>query len=193
MHSVSSTLPLLPPSLSTPWNTNCADHCATPETVNNNDLLVREILPALDGYAAATVIEDRMAEMLTAGFKGINYTDMVTNGLENYFIVNYFSEADYNGTGGSGVPGHIEGAYQFTPAASMGLDQMLPYIPTDMPVVVYCWTGQTSSQVTAYLNSLGYEAYSLKFGSNNLFHSLLTGHKWNTDGSANNFPLVPTL
>ena len=29
---------------------------------------------------------------------------------------------------------------------------------TDMPIVVYCWTGQHSSQVTAYLNMLGYEA-----------------------------------
>jgi rhodanese-related sulfurtransferase len=62
-------------------------------------------------------------------------------------------------------------------------------VPTDMPVVVYCWTSQTSSQVAAYLNMLGYDAYSLKFGSNNLFHTDLTAHKW-TAGS--DFPLEVT-
>lgn len=37
----------------------------------------------------------------------------------------------------------------------------------------------------------GYEAYSFKFGSNNLFHTDLTDHKWN-DAQKNDFPLVPT-
>ncbi len=36
---------------------------------------------------------------------------------------------------------------------------------------------------------LGYEAYSLKFGSNNLFYSELTGHKWSA-GQINEFDLV---
>ena len=34
----------------------------------------------------------------------------------------------------------------------------------DKPVVVYCYTGQTSSQTTAILRLLGYEAYSLSGG-----------------------------
>jgi len=38
---------------------------------------------------------------------------------------------------------------------------------------------------------LGYDAVSLKFGSNNLFHTLLTGHKW-TSVLINDFLLVPT-
>ena len=73
----------------------------------------------------------------------------------------------------------------------MGIDEMLANIPTDMPVVVYCCTGQHSSQVTAYLNMLGYEAYSLKFGSNNLFYDDLSAHKWGT-GAQHDFPLVGT-
>ena len=71
------------------------------------------------------------------------------------------------------------------------MDQMLGNLPTNMPIVVYCWTGQHSSQVTAYLNTLGYEAYSLKFGSNNLFYNDLTAHKWGASVQFD-FPLVPS-
>ncbi len=159
------------------WENNTADHLANPETANNNGNLVDHAFPALEGNAS-TIVADRVAWMLQNGFKGINYTDIEAN-LGDYFIINYFGEADYLGQGTAGVPGHIPGAFQFTPKASLGYDQMLKHLPTDMPIVVYCWTGQHSSQITAYLNMLGYEAYSLKFGSNNLFHSSLTAHQWN--------------
>lgn len=62
-------------------------------------------------------------------------------------------------------------------------------MPSNKPIIVYCWTGQHSSQVTAYLNMLDYEAYSLKFGSNNLFHDALTGSKWVDADHVNDFPL----
>ena len=159
------------------WTNNTGDALAAPETVNNNADLTTHALPTLSENVN-TVVADRVAAILTAGFQGITYTDMVNNGLTNYFIVNYFGEADYTGNGSSGVPGHIPGAYQFTPYSSLGTGQMLENLPTNMPIVVYCWTGQHSSQVTAYLNMLGYEAYSLKFGSNSLFHGQLTSHKW---------------
>jgi rhodanese-related sulfurtransferase len=147
------------------------------EQTNNNASLTEHDFPVLT-EDPSTVVADRVAAMLDAGFKAKSYQSLVDDGLENYFIVNYFGLADYEGTGSAGVPGHIPGAYQFTPKASLGDDQMLNNLPTDMPVVVYCWTGQHSSQVTAYLNMLGYEAYSLAYGSNNLFHSSLTSSKW---------------
>jgi hypothetical protein len=40
----------------------------------------------------------------------------------------------------------------------------LVQIDPDRPVVVYCYTGQTASQVTAALRLLGYDAYNLLFG-----------------------------
>jgi rhodanese-related sulfurtransferase len=124
--------------------------------------------------------------MLAADFKAINYADIRDN-LSSYFILNYFGQSDYEGTNtDSGVPGHIPGAFQFTPYQSLGIDQMLENLPTDKTIVVYCWTGQHSSQVTAYLNMLGYDAVSLKFGSNGLFHTDLKEHKWGGDTS-NNF------
>ena len=37
-------------------------------------------------------------------------------------------------------------------------------VPPDKPIVVYCYTGQTASQVTSALNMLGYDASNLLFG-----------------------------
>jgi rhodanese-related sulfurtransferase len=53
-------------------------------------------------------------------------------------------------------------------------------IDPDKTVVTYCWTGQTSSMVTAYLNVIGYNAVSLKFGANGMIYSNLESHKFVT-------------
>ena len=172
-----------------PWNNNTGDTLNNPESIPNNGDLVMNAFPVLT-EDEATVVEERVAAMLTGGFQGVMYDDIKDN-LEDYFVINYFGEADYLGIGDDGTPGHIPGAFQFTPYSSMGIDEMLGNIPADKTVVVYCWSGQHSSQVTAYLNMLGYEALSLKFGSNNLFHSVLTGHKWSA-AQINEFPLVAT-
>ncbi len=167
------------------WTINCQDYLTNPEQTNN-PVTEEFVFPVLT-EGTGTVVADRVADMLTNGFKGITYSTVDAN-PEQYFIINYFGSADYLGNPVSGTPGHIGGSYQFTPYSSMGIEEMLPNIPHDMPVVVYCWTGQHSSQVTAYLNMLGYDAWSLKFGSNNLFYSDLEAHKWGA-GSQNDFAL----
>jgi rhodanese-related sulfurtransferase len=170
-------------SVSGAWDTNTGDNLTNPgpETDNNNGSLTTHDFPSISG-----TVEQRVAAMLQNGFKATSYADIRDN-LDDYYIINYFSQADYEGTGGSGVPGHIPGAFQFSPYVSLGIEQMLENLPTDKTIVVYCWTGQHSSQVTAYLSMLGYDAVSLKFGSNNLFHTDLSAHKWN--GTSNTFTL----
>ena len=168
------------------WNSNvlgskwtdgrCTDQAFTPETTNNNgDLTVHEF-PVLSENAA-TVVDDRVAAMMEGGWLGISYTAMADAGLENFFILNYWAEDDYDGTSGD-TPGHIPGAYQFTPYSSLGIDQMLENLPTDETIVVYCWTGQHSAQVAAYLVTLGYDAKTLSNGANGLFYSQLNAGKW---------------
>jgi len=169
------------------WTANCADNLPTIETKNNNPDLTKQLFPDLGGNTI-TIVEQRVNATLADGFKGKSFASIQDN-LDAYHIINYFGEADYLGQGTSGVPGHITGAFQFTPYQSLGITEMLENLPPNKPIVVYCWTGQHSSQVTFYLNMLGYEAYSLSFGSNNLFHTSLTAHKW-VDTMANDFPLV---
>ncbi len=166
------------------------DNLATPVQTAAPELTTTYDFPVLDDYT----IEARLEEVLLGTVYGSNfigYTDMLASagGLDDYFIVNYFTEAQYLGEAGSGSPGHLEGAYQFTPKASLGQDQLLEYLPTDMPIVIYCWTGQHGSQVSSYLRMLGYEAYDLSGGSNVLWHDLLTGHQWNDH--ANDYVVEP--
>ena len=87
--------------------------------------------------------------------------------------------------------GHIPGAYQFTPYSSLSMDTMLKNLPMDKTIIVYCWTGQHSSQVTFALNVMGYNALSLTYGANSLMHSDLTGHKW-ADTNVRDYPLHNT-
>jgi rhodanese-related sulfurtransferase len=165
----------------------CANHCATVETDNNNADLTEHAYPDLSSYASGTVVADRVAEMLTDGFKSVMYTD-IQNDLGDYFILNYWGETDYDGSGGR-TPGHIPGAYQFTPGQSLARSAMLKNLPTDKQIVVYCWTGQTSSQITAALSMLGYDAVSLGYGANNLFYDELGYGKWSA-AAVMDYPLV---
>jgi rhodanese-related sulfurtransferase len=80
--------------------------------------------------------------------------------VDSYFCINYWSMAEYMD------PGHIEGSYQFSPMQDFISTERLNELPTDQKIAVYCYTGQTSAQMTAYLRILGYEAYSITFGVN---------------------------
>jgi len=176
------------------WSGNCTDGLPAGSIETAPNALTTAVdwpVWDTDATSAGEVVEARVSQMLSNGFKAISVADMVANGIDEYFILNYFGPADYAGTGTSGIPGHIEGAYQYTPYASLDMDEQLKYLPTDKQIVVYCWTGQHASQVTAYLNMLGYDALSLKFSSNGLWYSGMTAHKW-SPGAMNDFALVTT-
>ncbi len=59
--------------------------------------------------------------------------------------------------------GHIPGAVNI-PAAKLFTPEVLATLPQDKQIVLNCYTGQTSSQVTSILNMLGYKAFSLSYG-----------------------------
>jgi rhodanese-related sulfurtransferase len=130
--------------------------------------------------SAAGIIKKRFADYLTArsGAWAItgDYAGIFTN-PDDYFVVNYWPTAQYLD------PGHIPGAYCFTPNGSLEADQMLDYLPTDMPIIVYCYTGQTSAQVTTYLRILGYDAYSLAYGINGFATSAMARYAAPTDAT----------
>jgi rhodanese-related sulfurtransferase len=94
--------------------------------------------------------------------------------VSNYFTVNYWSAGEYLN------PGHIEGAYQFTPKNDFLTTERLNELPTDQKIAVYCYTGQTSAQMTAYLRLIGYEAYSVTYGVNGFSYDQMTGVKYVT-------------
>lgn len=59
--------------------------------------------------------------------------------------------------------GHIKGSVRMDVNAVFNPEN-LAQLPKDKPIVVYCYTGQNASWVTAGLRMLGYDAYNLLFG-----------------------------
>ncbi|MBI9059492.1 MAG: rhodanese-like domain-containing protein [Labilibaculum sp.] len=117
------------------------------------------------------MLEERVQAMITGGFKGIAATAVLAAPTD-YFINNYWAQADVDHYG------HIAGAYRIQPLSIENGE--IANLDSDATIVTYCWTGQTSSMITAYLNVLGYDALSLKFGSNNMIYPILESHQFVT-------------
>lgn len=133
-------------------------------------------LPTLDktqftaaDTTGAKILAKRIDYMLSQGFKGVNASDVLTTPT-NYFLVNYWTEADVT------QYGHIKGAYRLNETLLLG-DGMKNLDPA-AKVTVYCWTGQTSALVSAYLTVLGYDAWGIKFGANSMINGDLLKNKW---------------
>lgn len=85
------------------------------------------------------------------------FADTLAGGaINNYYLLDIRAAADY-------AKGHIAGAVnvQLADVANPGVLAMLP---TDRKILVICYTGHTASVATAILGTLGYDAYTLRFG-----------------------------
>lgn len=133
------------------------------------------------------ILAARGAAAFKTGFKSITpqalYDDFLAGKQGDYFVINYFNAPEYNA-------GHIPGAIRFQPKQDLKLDAMLTKIPTGKKVVVYCYTGQTSAQVVAYLNMLGYNAYTLTYGVGAMCYSntAICTTRWTAPGT--DYPVV---
>lgn len=132
----------------------------------------------------AEILEARVNALLTEGFTpaSISNSNLYAN-LTGHYIVNYWPAAEYNA-------GHIPGAVQYTPKSDLKLATNLKTLPTDKPVVVYCYTGQTSASVAFILRTLGYDAKSLLYGANAMFYDTMPGTKFNPTTEIKGYPYV---
>jgi len=130
------------------------------------------------------ILNDRIAQVISEGFQGVVATDVLDN-PNDYYINNYFSEADYTAFG------HINSAYRIKEDLLLATNGYQGLDPGANAVVTYCYTGQTSAVMTAWLRVLGYDAYSLKFGMNGLYNSnaAWTSNQW-SESVPKNLPLV---
>jgi rhodanese-related sulfurtransferase len=118
----------------------------------------------------AEILEARVAKILEDGFAmgTVNGTTLFGN-LTNYYIVNYWPENQYN-------LGHIQGSIQYTPKEDFKLEKYLNTLPTDKPIAIYCYTGQTSAHVAAILRLIGYDAKSALYGMNGMYRDLMVNN-----------------
>ncbi len=107
------------------------------------------IREAADAYLSSDKAPNISAEELY----GILYDDNPDN---DPFILSVRSPEYYE-------KGHILGAINI-PWREVAKEENLAKLPKDRQIVVYCYTGHTASQITALLDTLGYDAINLKFG-----------------------------
>lgn len=154
------------------WNASCAASWSASSYGNNyTNFVTTETAKATAGSlptlstgkkTGKEILEARIEALLTSGaqFDDIKIAwGTVTGALSNYYVVNYWSTTDY-------AKGHLPSAIQYTPKADLKLSAALKTLPTNKPIVIYCYTGQTSSQVATILKVLGYDAKTLLFGVN---------------------------
>lgn len=177
------------------WNTECANswepnlsnEYATQFTQDSYPKPEAGEMPELntDMEDGAAILRARAEALLAeGGFDMANtYAGEVYADLEGHYIVNYWAQDHYDW-------GHIEGAVQYTPNEAFKLATDLKTLPTDKPVVVYCYTGQTSAHAAAFLRLLGYDAKSLVFGVNGMAYDNMPAHKFNPDTEIHDYDYV---
>lgn len=171
------------------WTSSVSNTYATQITTDATAKNAEGNLPTLSTglETGQEILDNRIATVNTDGFGAAKITAAeVWANPDNYYIVNYWSEAHYTD------PGHIPGAVQYTPKVDMQLAESLKTLPTDKTIVCYCYTGQTSANLAAYLRVLGYDAKSLLFGSSGMFLDLVSrdGYAHWDDAYIGDFPLV---
>ncbi|MDA3929509.1 MAG: rhodanese-like domain-containing protein [Prolixibacteraceae bacterium] len=167
------------------WTGNIAD------IAKDNSNWSYDAAPALAAYASplvvtgeadgAAMLQARIEAVIAEGFKGVASADVLAT-PGNYFINNFFSETDY------AAFGHIAGAQRISPLSLSNVENLDP----DATICTYCYTGQTSAVITAYLRVLGYDAVSLKFGMNSMYNSneAWASNQWGGDSNSKHFELV---
>lgn len=115
------------------------------------------------------ILEARVDSLLAQGFTPATISEAtVYQNLNNYFVINYWPLQYYKD------PGHISTAYHYDPADRPFLTStFLKTLPTNQPIVFYCYTGQTSAYFAAYLRLLGYDVRSLLYGANSMIYDLM--------------------
>ena len=126
----------------------------------------------------------------SGGTKNIKSADLFDNlndgdGTNDPWIISVRSEEDYN-------KGHITGAV-WMDSKDMFIANSLQSIPDNRPIVVYCYTGQSGSQVTSALNLLGYDASNLLFGMEAwTMDNEVRAKFFNAETHVSNYPYVGT-
>ncbi|MCK5402451.1 MAG: rhodanese-like domain-containing protein, partial [Flavobacteriaceae bacterium] len=172
------------------WNSAITDNPAvghvnwTYSNAPSNEVLTDPTISSVstDG---SQILKDRVEQVVADGFKTVTGGDVLTS-PSDYFVNNYFVATDYDGFG------HVSNAYRIKEELLLVGDGYLSLDSgPNAKVVNYCYTGQTSAVLTAWLRVLGYDAYSLTYGMNGLYNSndAWVTNKWSPSVSKS-LPLV---
>lgn len=149
------------------WQDNLGDKDAAMFETTENPIGAAGELPKLatgkttgEEIAAASA-----AKLFEADFNSarVKWED-VSGDLSKYYIMSIQSKEHYDAN-------HLKGAVWYDAKTSFGKDMKLNTLPTDKPIIVYCYSGMNAAFTVAYLRMLGYDAYILLYGANGLMYS----------------------
>lgn len=179
------------PETAGPWNSNTGDeakdHSNWAYTDAPKPLIYDDPFIDIISTDGAEILRQRVELAIENGFKTAKGTDVLNN-PQNYFVNNYFSDGDYGKFGHINEAERVKDELMLVGDGYKGLDS-----DKDAKVITYCYTGQTSAITTAWLNVLGYDAYSMTFGMNGIYWSnaAWTTNQWGVGSSVpKNLPLV---
>jgi len=167
------------------------------ETIpENNEEVIKhkglnlDALPKLPAKLPTLLMGDRAQMLLSQDRKAFLlkadefFPDYKAN-PDKYQPIFYLNKAKY-------YVAHIKGAELYESRKDLSLDAKLTNLPKDKTIVLYCKTGHTGGNATAYLDMLGYKAKNLMFGANGFMFDLWKKQEWSTDVSnlTNDFPVV---
>jgi len=149
--------------------------------------------PTLSSFSidGSEILKERVEQVVADGFGGaasvatVNGIDVLNTPID-YFVNNYFSEVDYAGFG------HIANAYRIKENLLLSTNGNLG-LNSKTKIASYCYTGQTSAVLTAWLRVLGYDAYSMLFGMNGIYNTnpVWATNQWGVGSSVpKDLPLV---
>jgi len=144
------------------WTPNCNDLATATNWTSDITEAGNFMTPGISTTATdgEVIVKERVEAVVAAGFKGVSGTDVLAN-PSNYYINNWFPAEHYTGFG------HVKGAVRVNP---LTID-VCNRLDASAKVVTYCYTGQSSAVISAILNVMGYDAYSLTFGMNGMYTS----------------------
>ena len=176
------------------WSKEFAYHWANNVGDKGSSLVTKEVykkpkkgkLPVMKnkGTTISEILELRAKAEIKYNFS-ITIDNLIPN-MDDYYIINYWPKSAYS-------KAHLKGAHWYQPKKSINVNADLKTIPANKKILVYCYTGQNSSAVVGYLRLLGYDAYSLRFGSNSFMHQAAITNGWHgyiAKDKVNDYPLV---
>ncbi len=135
----------------------------------------------------AEILEARARTLLNTPFSNLKISAERAFSDTSFYIINYFPIEKYK-------KGHMPNSAQYTPKEDLKTSTFLNTLPTNKKILVYCFTGQNSAFVVAYLRLLGYNAFTLGFGANSFMNSTLVSREgWSgfvAKDALNDFPLI---
>ncbi len=152
------------------WLANTSNHLLGKLDNSGNPMAPAGDYPTIsaEGNTGFEIAWERAAILLNEPLEAYTITIAEMEGhYADYYTMCYWPEDKYFSNG------HLPGAVQYTPKRSLSRSTYLNTVPVDKPNVVYCYSGQHSKFVTAYLRMLGYDSRSLAYGANGFIHQVM--------------------